>query len=206
MSLNSDYMKIIKMDPKYPDEESIHEAIDVLISGGVILYPTDTVYGLGANVFNEGALKKVYEIKNRDFNKPLSVSVSSLNDLLLIAEIRIEHRDLVIDKLPGPFTFVLYKTPVIPNNFISNNKKIGVRIPKCKITTELSQIFPITSTSANLSSKETLETPKKIAKQLNGDVDLAIDIGPLTSKQASTVVDLTRRDYKILRQGAGSIE
>ena len=150
MSLNSDYMKIIKMDPKYPDEESIHEAIDVLISGGVILYPTDTVYGLGANVFNEGALKKVYEIKNRDFNKPLSVSVSSLNDLLLIAEIRIEHRDLVIDKLPGPFTFVLYKTPVIPNNFISNNKKIGVRIPKCKITTELSQIFPITSTSANL--------------------------------------------------------
>jgi len=199
-------MKIIKMDPKYPDEESIHEAIDVLISGGVILYPTDTVYGLGANVFNEGALKKVYEIKNRDFNKPLSVSVSSLNDLLLIAEIRIEHRDLVIDKLPGPFTFVLYKTPVIPNNFISNNKKIGVRIPKCKITTELSQIFPITSTSANLSSKETLETPKKIAKQLNGDVDLAIDIGPLTSKQASTVVDLTRRDYKILRQGAGSIE
>lgn len=198
-------MKIIKMNPEDPDEESIHKAIDVLISGGVVLYPTDTVYGLGANVFNQDAIKKVYKIKNRDFDKPLSVSVSSIHDLLLIAQIRIEHKKLVIDKLPGPFTFVLYKTSVIPDNYISNSKKIGVRIPKNKIAIELSQIFPITATSANLSSQETLETPKKIAKQLNADVDLAIDVGPLTSKKASTVVDLTKKEYKILRQGLGSI-
>ena len=194
------------MNPEDPDEESIHQAIDVLISGGVILYPTDTVYGLGANVFNQKAVKRIYKIKNRDFNKPLSVSVSSLNDLLLIAEIRREHRDLVIEKLPGPFTFVLYKTSVIPDNYISTNKKIGVRIPNCKIAMELSQIFPITSTSANLSSKDTLESPKKIAKQLNGEVDLAIDIGPLSSKSASTVADLTKRDVNILRAGLGSIQ
>jgi len=193
------------MNPKDPDEESIQKALDVLISGGVILYPTDTVYGLGANVFNKEAIKKIYEIKNRDFQKPLSVLVSSINDLLLIVEIRKEHRDLVIDKLPGPFTFVLYKTPVIPNYHVSTNKKIGVRIPKCKIATELSRIFPITTTSANLSSKETLKTPKEIAKQLNGKVDLAIDIGPLASKKASTVVDLTKRKFEILRQGAGTI-
>jgi L-threonylcarbamoyladenylate synthase len=198
-------MKIINMNPEDPDEESIHEAIDVLASGGVILYPTDTVYGLGANVFNQDAVKRIYKIKNRDFNKPLSVSVSSINELLLIAEIRREHRNLVIDKLPGPFTFVLYKTPVISDKYISNSKKIGVRIPKSEIAIKLSQIFPITSTSANLSSKETLETPKKIAKQLNADVDLAIDVGPLASKKASTVVDLTKRDYKILRQGVGFI-
>ena len=193
------------MNPEDPDEESIHKAMDVLVSGGVILYPTDTVYGLGVNVFNQDAVEEVYRIKNRNFNKPLSVSVSSINDLLLITEIRIEHRNLIIDKLPGPFTFVLYKTPVIPDKYISNSKKIGVRIPKSKIAIELSQIFPITTTSANLSSKETLETPKKIAKQLNGDVDLAIDVGPLTPKKASTVVDLTKKDYKILRQGIGSI-
>jgi len=198
-------MKIIKMNPEDPDEEAIHKAIDVMVSGGVIIYPTDTIYGLGANAFNQEAVKKIYEIKDRDFDKPLSVSVSSINDLLLIAEIRSEHRNLVLDKLPGPFTFVLYKTSVIPDNYISSSKKIGVRIPDCKIAIELSQIFPITSTSANLSSKDTLETPKKIAKQLNGDVDLAIDIGPLASKKASTVADLTKKDIKILRQGAGSI-
>ena len=198
-------MKIIKMNPEDPDEEAIHKAIDVMVSGGVIIYPTDTIYGLGANAFNQEAVKKIYEIKDRDFDKPLSVSVSSINDLLLIAEIRSEHRNLVLDKLPGPFTFVLYKTPVIPDDHVSISKKIGVRIPDCKIAIELSQIFPITSTSANLSSKDTLETPKKIAKQLNGDVDLAIDIGPLASKKASTVADLTKKDIKILRQGAGSI-
>ena len=193
------------MNPRNPDEEAIHKAIEVLVSGGVILYPTDTVYGLGANVFNESAVKKVYKIKNRDFNKPLSVTVSSINEVLLIAELRVEHKNLVINKLPGPFTFVLYKTTVIPDNHISNNKKIGVRIPKSKIAMELSQIFPITATSANLSSKETLETPKEIAKQLNLKPDLAIDVGPLTSKKASTVVDLTKKDHKILRQGIGFI-
>lgn len=199
-------MKIIKMNPEDPDEESIHEAIDVLISGGVILYPTDTVYGLGANVFNEDAVKRIYKIKNRNFHKPLSVSVSSIHDLLLIAEVKEVHKNLVIDKLPGPFTFILYKTPIIPDHYVSNNKKIGVRIPKNKIAIELSKIFPITTTSANLSSKETLKTPKEIAKQLNADVDLAIDVGPLSSKKASTVVDLTKKEYKILRQGIGSIQ
>lgn len=194
------------MNPEDPDEESINKAIDVLFSGGVILYPTDTVYGLGANVFNQDAVERIYKIKNRDFNKPLSVSVSSINDLLLIAEVRIEHRSLLIDKLPGPFTFVLYRNPVIPDDYISSSKKIGVRIPNSKIATKLSQIFPITSTSANLSSKETLKTPKKIAKQLNADVDLAIDVGSLASEKASTVVDITKKDYNILRQGAGFIQ
>ena len=194
------------MNPNNPDEKSIHKAIDVLFSGGVILYPTDTVYGLGANVFNQDALNRIYKIKNRNFHKPLSVSVSSINELLLIAEVKMEHWDLITNKLPGPFTFVLYKTPVIPDNYVSKSKKIGVRIPNSKIAMELSQIFPITSTSANLSSKETLKTPKKIAKQLNADVDLAIDVGSLDSKKASTVADLTRKDVKILRQGAGIIQ
>ena len=192
------------MDPKKPDLYLIDEAIEVLSSGGVVLYPTDTIYGLGANVFNEKAVEKVYNIKKRDYFKPVSVLVSSIEEILFIAEIPQKHENLVLNSLPGPFTFILYKTTVMPN-YPSKNNKIGVRIPNNIISRELSRNFPITTTSANLSGEETLETPQEIIKQLNCDVDLVIDVGSLKSSSPSTVVDLTRREPKILRQGLGTL-
>jgi len=195
-------MKIAKVNSKKPNWDIIDEAIDVLSSGGVVLYPTDTIYGLGANIFNEEAVEKVYNIKNRDYFKPVSACFSSIEGVLLIAEIPLDYKDLISKHLPGPFTFILNETPSMHINFAKNHK-IGIRIPDNDIARRLSQIFPITATSANLAGEETLKTPKEILNQLKGEVDYVIDVGPLDSNLASTVVDLTRKKPKILRQGAG---
>ena len=195
-------MKIAKVNSKNPDWNIIDEAIEVLSSGGVVLYPTDTVYGLGANIFNEKAVEKVYNIKNRDYFKPISACFSSIEGVLLLAEIPSKYKDSISKYLPGPFTFIFNETPSMHINFAKNHK-IGVRIPENNIAIRLSQIFPITATSANLAGKETLKTPKEILNQLNDEVDYVIDVGPLESDLTSTVVDLTRKDPKILRQGVG---
>jgi len=195
-------MKIAKVDPKKPDWTVIDEAIDALSSGGVVLYPTDTIYGLGANIFNEKAVEKVYNIKNRDYFKPISACVSSIEEALLIVEIPFNFQNLISKHLPGPFTFILNETPSMHINFAKNHK-IGIRIPENDMARRLSQNFPITSTSANLAGEKTLKTPKEIINQLNGDVDFVIDVGPLDADLASTVVDLTRKEPKILRQGLG---
>lgn len=190
------------MNPKKPDLKIINEAIEVLSSGGVVLYPTDTVYGLGANIFNEEAVERVYNIKNRDYFKPISVCVSSIEGACLIADVPLKYEKLVLEKLPGPFTFIFNANPFMNLDFAKNHK-IGIRIPKSSIARSLSQNFPITTTSANLAGEETLSTPKDIIKQLNYDIDYVIDVGPLNSDSPSTVVDLTRKDPKILRQGMG---
>ena len=195
-------MKIAKVDPKNPDGNVIDEAIEVLSSEGVVLYPTDTIYGLGANIFNEKAVEKVYNIKNRDYFKPISACVSSIEGALLIVEIPSKYQNLISKHLPGPFTFIFNETTSMHINFAKNHK-IGIRIPDNDIALKLSQNFPITTTSANLAGEKTLKTPKEIVKQLNGEVDYVIDVGPLESNLASTVVDLTRKEPKILRQGVG---
>jgi len=195
-------MKIAKINPKKPDWSLIDEAIEVLSSGGVVLYPTDTIYGLGANIFNEKAVEKVYNIKNRDYFKPISACVSSIEGVFLIAEIPSKYQNLISKHLPGPFTFIFNETPSMHINFAKNHK-IGIRIPENNIARKLSQNFPVTSTSANLAGEKTLKTPKEIIKQLGGDVEFVIDVGPLEHNLPSTVVDLTRKEPKILRQGLG---
>ena len=196
-------MKIVQMDQNNPDLDLIDEAIEVLTSGGVVLYPTDTVYGLGANVFNEKAVEKVYNIKNRDYFKPLSVCVSSIDEILLIADIG--NNKTLKNNLPGPFTFIFYKKESI-NNYATKNHKIGIRIPENIISRKLTQSFPITTTSANLSGKKTLNNPKDIINQLNEGIDFVIDIGRLKQSEPSTIVDLTRKEPKILRKGSGIIK
>ena len=100
------------MSPENPDMDLIGEAIDIMADGGIILYPTDTVYGLGANIFNNDAVKKIYEIKKRDQSKPLSVLVQDTNSLELIADLNKDSRAIVDKWLPGPFTFILNKKKI----------------------------------------------------------------------------------------------
>ena len=198
-------MKIIKMNQEYPDLEIIEEAIEVLSAGGIVLYPTDTIYGLAANAFDEKAVEKIYKIKNRDISKPLSVCVSSIEGLSLITDLRENYRILVEKHLPGPFTFIFYKSSNWSNSFFDKHKKIGVRIPNNGIAIELSQIFPITATSANISNEEVFSTPKEILNQLNHEIDFVIDVGSMKSSIPSTVVDLTGNEPIILREGAGKL-
>ena len=184
-------MKILKTNQNEVDKKVIDEAVKVLADGGVILYPTDTVYGLGANIFNRKAVKKVYNIKKRSSLKPVSLLVSSKDAIPLVSKASLNQLYFIDKYLPGPYTFILKKSKIVPRHLTSGSANVGVRVPKSEIACSLAKIFPITTTSANLSNKDTLDTPEEILKQLGCEVDLIIDVGPLKSGNPSTIIDLT---------------
>ena len=193
-------MRILKTDNFAPDENIINEAIDVLANGGVIIYPTDTVYGLGANIFDNKAVRNIFKIKQRSFLKPLSVLVSDTEAIELIAQISVYQKDTIEKYLPGPYTFILNKTPVVPRVVTGGLTHVGVRVPKNEIACKLASLFPITTTSANLTDEEVLSAPEDIFNQLGCDVDLVIDVGPLKSNKASTIIDLTTAQPTFIRR------
>lgn len=184
-------MKILKTNQNEVDKNVIDEAVKVLADGGVILYPTDTVYGLGANIFNRKAVKKVYNIKKRSYLKPVSLLVSSKDAIPLVSKTSLNQLNFIDKYLPGPYTFILKKSKIVPRHLTSGSANVGVRVPKSEIACSLAKIFPITTTSANLSNKDTLDTPEEILKQLGCEVDLIIDVGPLKFGNPSTIIDLT---------------
>ncbi|MBR5504140.1 MAG: threonylcarbamoyl-AMP synthase [Methanobrevibacter sp.] len=193
-------MKIFKMNPKNPDMDLINKAIDIMAQGGVILYPTDTVYGLGANIFNNEAVLRIYEIKQRERSKPLSVLVSNRESLELIAHLNDYSREVVNKWLPGPFTFILNKRKLV-SPYVSSSSKVGVRIPDYEIARQLASIFPITTTSANIANEDTLSNPHDILRQIGDDIDLVIDVGDLSGGKPSTVIDLTLAKPSLIRKG-----
>ena len=196
-------MKIFKMSPENPDIDLINEAIDIMAEGGVILYPTDTVYGLGANIFNNDAVKRIYEIKRRDHSKPLSILVQDTDGLELVADLKKSSREIVNKWLPGPFTFILNKKRTV-SPYVSASAKVGVRIPDYRIARMLAALFPITTTSANLTNECTLSNPQDILKQIGSDIDLVIDVGDLGKAKPSTVIDLSSSKPTLVRNGFDS--
>ena len=191
------------MSPENPDMDLIGEAIDIMADGGVILYPTDTVYGLGANIFNNDAVKRIYEIKKRDSSKPLSVLVEDMESMELIADLNKSSREIINKWLPGPFTFILNKRKIV-SPYVSASSKVGVRIPDYRIARALASLFPITTTSANLTNEDTLSNPQDILKQLGNDIDLVIDVGSLDNAKPSTVIDLSTSKPTLVRNGFDS--
>ncbi len=182
----------------------IHKAIDILKDDGIILYPTDTIYGLGANIFSEKAVRKIYKIKQRPSEKPLSVLVSNYEGLSLVAEVSKKNEEIIKNYLPGPYTFILKKRTIVPSIVTSYTSKVGVRIPDNTISRLLSMNFPITTTSANISEEKVLTNPDDIVKQLKGDVDLIIDVGEIKSPAPSTIIDLTGKKPVLVRKGKSS--
>ena len=193
------------MSSENPDMDLISEAIDIMADGGIILYPTDTVYGLGANIFNIDAVEKIYEIKKRDQSKPLSVLVENMESLELIADLNKSSREIINKWLPGPFTFILKKTNAV-SPYVSASTKVGVRIPDYKIARALASLFPITTTSANITDEETLSNPQDICALpshilVGTDIDLIIDVGDLNNAKPSTVIDLSSSKPTLVRNG-----
>lgn len=193
-------MKLLKTSADKIDNNVINEAIEVLSNGGVVLYPTDTVYGLGANIFDGKAVKRIFDIKQRSLLKPLSILVSDVKAIDLVAKVSLEQKKVINSHLPGPYTFILNKRKIVPRMVTSGSVYVGVRVPDNEIACRLASLFPITTTSANLSDEDVLSTPKEILEQLDCDVDLVIDVGELNSSHASKIVDLSGRNPKIIRK------
>jgi len=182
--------------------QDLSKAFSALSNGELIVYPTDTLYGIGADVFNREAVKKVFEIKKRPFNQPISVAVSCVEDLEKIAFID-ERTERIIDVfLPGNLTLVLKKKKIISDVVTSGHNNVAIRIPDNKIALELLSIFgPLTCTSANISGQKTPSVISDISMHFKPeDISVYLDDGALEDKP-STIVDLTFDKPKILRDG-----
>ena len=184
------------------DKQILSNAIKALSEGKLIVYPTDTLYALGANIFNEDAVRKVYSIKKRKFNDPLPVAVVNVDEMEKIALVNENARILAKNFLPGKLTLILKKRPNVSDVVTAGLDNIAIRIPDNQIALELlSRFGPITATSANIHGKQTPGTIKNVMKQFKKtDISVFIDDGVLEGK-ASTIVDASSTHLNILREG-----
>ncbi len=178
--------------------DQIKKAAAVLKQGGVIAYPTETVYGLGADIFNAKAVRKVFKLKGRNFKKPLSIAVADFKMLKKLVFLNKANEKILKKLLPGPYTVLLSKKKVVSNLLTAGSKLVGIRMPDHKIARAIIKKagFPITATSANLSGQ------KEIIKYQN--IKLAVDFtirGQCRYKEPSTIIDLVNK--KIIRMGTG---
>jgi tRNA threonylcarbamoyl adenosine modification protein (Sua5/YciO/YrdC/YwlC family) len=180
--------------------------VEALEDGGVIAYPTDTVYGFGCSLYNKKAIERIYLLKRSEKNRPFSFICADLKDISLYCKVPKYAYKIMKRLLPGPYTFVLEGTKLVPKIMLTKRKTAGIRVPdnpiSLAIVTELGH--PVISTSAMLPGGETLYDPADIDQHLGKSLDLVIDGGVLAS-EPSSVIDLTGDAPKILRRGKGDV-
>lgn len=178
--------------------KNIQKARKILKRGGIIIYPTDTLYGLGADIFNFKAIKKIFFLKGRSYKKPISVIVSSVAEIKKVALMTKKQEMMARGLLPGPFTLILRKKKIISSLLTAGSNKIGIRVPRSQTCHRLVKNLPLTTTSANLAGQRPTNNIKKMAKIFGHQVDLIL-VGTNLSGQASHIIDLSQHPYKILR-------
>lgn len=191
------------------DENELNNCINVIKNGGIVIFPTETVYGIGASAYNEESVRKIYEIKNRPDEKPLSILVGDINEIENYAIISDElERKIINNFMPGPITIVLKKRPGIFDYVSSGKDTIGVRIPDNKIIlTVLKKLkLPIVAPSANISGKPSGIILQEILKDFDNKVDICIDGGKAELSEPSTIVQIINGKIVILRQGKITLE
>jgi len=184
-------------------KQDLSKAIAALSHGLVIVYPTDTLYGLGADIFNDDAVEKVFKIKKRKKTNPLSVAVANLKQIEKIAYVDDKSRCLIKTFLPGKLTIVLRKKKIVSNLITAGLNKVAIRIPDNKIALDLlSKFGPITATSANIHDKKPPVNIDDISMQFSvSDIAVYIDDGKLDGRP-STIIDMSKKPFKIIRKGA----
>lgn len=184
-------------------ESKMREIISAVKNGEMVVYPTETLYGLGANAMDEGAVKRVYMVKRRPFDMPLSVAVSDLNMLEDIAVLDDRARSLVERFMPGPLTLLVTKRDILPDILTSASVEVGVRIPDHPFALKLiERTGPITSTSANLHSKPNPVSAQQAIDDLGEAVSYYVDCGDTVMGKPSTIIQLTEGSFEVIRPGA----
>ena len=184
--------------------DEIEVASNAILSSGLVAFPTETVYGLGANAFDASAVKKIFLAKGRPSDNPLIVHVHSKEQVMdFVKEIPETAEKLINEFWPGPLTFVLNSNGKIPSEVTAGLKTVAVRMPKNKIALELIKCadVPIVAPSANLSGKPSPTIAEHVIEDLNGKIDVIIDGGSVNIGLESTVIDLTKKIPVILRPG-----
>jgi L-threonylcarbamoyladenylate synthase len=200
---------LLPIDPNEPDMRALSLAASALRSGGVVAYPTETLYGLGVDPFREEALERLYALKGRPADMPVSVLVRDTAMLEQVACALPEAaRRLIRAFLPGPLTLVLRARPGLPARLTSGTEKVGVRISAHPLMKHLFSAYPapVTTTSANPTGRPDARDAREVLRYFPEGLDCILDAGPVTGGIGSTVVDVTGDDALILRPGAVSEE
>jgi tRNA threonylcarbamoyl adenosine modification protein (Sua5/YciO/YrdC/YwlC family) len=199
-------MEYYELHPETPQARYIKRAVEVLREGGVIIYPTDTVYGLGCDIYNHDAVKRIYDIKNEAETKLFSFICPDLKDIAKYAKVS-DYAYKTIKKLvPGPYTFVLPAAREVPKKLWTKRKTVGIRIPDSPIALTLVKELgnPIISTSATTRVGKRLSNPEEIRAIFDFSVDLMLANG-VQANEPSSIIDLSGDEPEIIREGAGDL-
>lgn len=201
---------ILEMNPKYPQPRKVDKALDVLRQGGLIAYPTDSVYGIGCDIFNRDAVDKLHklvrDIKGKADHAPLSFICRDLANIAEYAMISDYSYRALRRLLPGPYTFILKSTKLVPKIMRNKRKTVGIRIPDASIPDAIVTALgnPMATTSAALADGEFISDPWTLQDMYGHAIDLVIDGGYLFP-EPTTVIDFTDDYPQLIRQGKGDV-
>jgi len=194
----------VKIDLASPDPRTIRGAAAALEAGGVLAYPTDTVYGIGCDATLPESVERIYRIRGHGAGHPLSLLLADVDSVAHYVLLDEPNREILSRCLPGPFTFVLPAREEVPVKLCTDRRTIGIRVPGCAVTLEIVRALgrPLVNTSAMVSSDEVDSDPAVIASRLGAGIDLILDAG-VRENLPSTVVDLCGERPALLRLGRG---
>jgi tRNA threonylcarbamoyl adenosine modification protein (Sua5/YciO/YrdC/YwlC family) len=198
---------LLSINPQHPEPRKIQRAVEVIENGGVIAYPTDTVYGLGCDLHNRSAIERLYQLKGMDRKKPLAFICADLSNIAKFALVDNQTYRVLKHFLPGPYTFVLKASRDVPRFFVQTKQKtVGIRVPDHPVTHALVEALgrPIISTTACEADGEPIADPWTIDATFPSlDLVLEADVCGIVP---TTVVDLSSGEVEVVRQGAGAID
>ncbi len=192
--------KILEVNPNLPQRKIIKEAAEILKKGGLVVFPTETVYGVGAKYSDREAVKKLYEIKKRPADKPFTLQIADFAALRNMDIVLSGRSERIVHKFwPGPLTILA---------FDKKGQKTGLRMPANRVALELLKEsgFPVAVPSANISGNQPPASGKKAISEMNGLVNLILDAGPAQKGIGSTILDVTEDTFRVIREGAISRE
>ncbi len=200
-------VEVQKVYLEHPQKRLIYRAVNILKEGGVVVYPTDTIYGLGIDLFQKKAIERVLRIKKESRHKMLSFILPDLKQIAELAIVPDYAYRIMRRVVPGPYTFILRATKKIPKLLLSHQKTVGIRIPDSEVAIELVKELgrPILSTSVPSGADGFYSDPHEIGERFQNEIDLILDAGVMRNTP-STVVDFSKQDPEIIRLGAGDID
>ena len=197
---------IFNINPKNPQIRLIRKVAEILREGGVIGYPTDTIYGVGCDLLNQEAIRKVHRLKGSGGKKPLSFICSDLKDIRRYAYVSNYAYKMMKRLLPGPYTFILEATKLVPKIAMTRQKTVGIRIPDNNICLALVKELgnPIISTSVYNPDERLYNDPAEIEERFGKQLNLVIDGGVIMAEHSS-IIDLSSETPEVIRTGKGDV-
>ena len=197
---------LVSINSQNPQKRLIRKAADILNEGGIVIYPTDTVYGIGCDLFNKRAIEKIYEIKQRSKKQPFSIICADLKDISNYASVSNYAYKIMRRLLPGPYTFILEASRLVPKILLPKRKAVGIRVPDNTICLALVKELehPIISTSVTVRESEILSDPVDMEEEFKHRVDMVIDGGVIIPEESS-VISFVGEVPEVIREGKGDV-